>query len=689
MSLPPEPGIVPRELLEQLAAEAHPALSPSGGSESPPTDSRSNGAYMARLLIDRWLTDRGVAFRVKDQPDGKGRTVYVLAQCPFDPSHGDPDSCIMQAPDGKLSAQCFHNSCRGHGWQMFKEAIGPPERHHYDPPLAGRNSSKPRHPSRTAEASSPNVEDSTQERADHPVTDGSSPPTDVLPSIQGNQRQLRCVTDDALAALLASNTPPSVFQRGGALTRLRIRIETGAPYLEPLTNHALRGVLSRVANWKMIRTFQGTLTEEEDAPPLEVVYDLATLPGWVDIPPIEAVVEVPVFTPQGGLIQAPGFHAEARLWFHPAAGLDVPPVPPVPTPAEIAQARRLLLEELLGDFPFENDASKAHALAVLLLPFVRKLIDGPTPLHLLDAPVEGTGKTLLATVIAIVSTGREAEAIAEANSDEEWRKRITALLAEAPTFILLDNLNRVLDVGALASVLTTRIWRDRLLGVSKTATLPNSSIWMASGNNARLSREMIRRTVWCRLDAKLDAPWERQGFRHADLIAWTKSQRGQLIGAALTLVQAWIAAGQPLGKQMLGMFESWAQTMGGILDVAGVPGLLSNSLQFRATHADKVSEWRAFVMCWWHEYGEQTVGVEKLFRLVTEQVLLDSVLDDKGERSQRIKLGVALGKAIDRVLGDYRVERGEDDNKGRQQFRLRPVKPEPNQHAPDIGQWEA
>src|SRR5262249_4766251 len=157
-------------------------------------------------------------FRIKAEPDGKGRKVYVLAQCPFDPSHGDPDSCIMQAPDGKLSAQCFHNSCRGQGWQAFKEAIGRPEKHHYDPPLPGRKRTKRNDLGRTAPSDTPNTDDPTHEGVDDSAGDEPSVSIDGLPSIQGNERQLRCVTDDALAALLARNNPPSVFQRGGILT---------------------------------------------------------------------------------------------------------------------------------------------------------------------------------------------------------------------------------------------------------------------------------------------------------------------------------------------------------------------------------------------------------------------------------------------------------------------------------------
>jgi hypothetical protein len=666
MEEPNDMQVVPCELLQALEAESPSTVAAvsTNGSAQPST----NGAHKSRLMVEKWLTDRGAAFRIKSQPDGKGRTVYVLAKCPFDASHGDPDSCIMQAPDGKLSANCFHNSCQGRGWQAFKAAIGGPEPRHYDPPWPDHKQSRKYPDQRDRHSKHANDHVSAQEAGDG-VDESAT--AGELPWIQANHRQLRYVTDDVLAALRTRNEPPAIFQRGGLLTRLRVRVESGAPYLEPLTDSALRGVLARIANWFKIHVTRQGNVEEEDAPPMEVVKDLAALPSWECVPPLEALVESPVLIADGQLIVAPGFHPASRLWYHPAADLKLPEISLFPTLGEIEKARHWLLFELLGDFPFEDDASRAHALAALLLPFVRLMIDGPTPLHLLDAPVEGTGKTLLAMIIGLVSTGREVESIAEAYCDEEWRKRITATLAEAPTFVLLDNLNRVLDTGALASVLTSRVWKDRILGFSKTARLPNTCVWLASGNNTRLSRELIRRTLLCRLDANLDAPWERSDFRHPNLIGWTKANRSQLVAAALTLCQAWIAAGRPPGGQTLGMFESWAETMGGILDVAGVAGLLANSRQFRAAHADKVSEWRAFVASWWQEYGERAVGVEELYRLATKQALLDSVLGDKGERSQRTRLGLAMSKALDRVLGEYRIESAGEDHKHRQQYRLR------------------
>lgn len=94
----------------------------------------SNGS---RLLVDQWLTDHDASFTTKTFSDG--RTGYLLSKCPFDESHGkNGEVFIAQNDNGKLSAQCMHNSCAGRGWQEFKAAIGEPEGHHFDPPLRQR-----------------------------------------------------------------------------------------------------------------------------------------------------------------------------------------------------------------------------------------------------------------------------------------------------------------------------------------------------------------------------------------------------------------------------------------------------------------------------------------------------------------------------------------------------------------------
>ena len=59
-----------------------------------------------------------------------------------------------------------------------------------------------------------------------------------------------------------------------------------------------------------------------------------------------------------------------------------------------------LIREWLADFPFEGAADFAHTLALLLTPQLRGLIDGPVPMTVIEAPAAGTGKSLLAEVVA-------------------------------------------------------------------------------------------------------------------------------------------------------------------------------------------------------------------------------------------------------------------------------------------------
>jgi hypothetical protein len=127
---------VPRELLEGLVLDQLGPDTPAPKPAAAPSGPKPAAGDRPRLLVDRWLQDRNVAYRVKARPDGRGRTIYILKECPFDSSHADPDACVMQDGAGKLYAKCLHDSCSGRGWQAFRDKIGRPDPHHYDPPLS-------------------------------------------------------------------------------------------------------------------------------------------------------------------------------------------------------------------------------------------------------------------------------------------------------------------------------------------------------------------------------------------------------------------------------------------------------------------------------------------------------------------------------------------------------------------------
>src|SRR5207249_12259167 len=161
---------------------------------------------------------------------------------------------------------------------------------------------------------------------------------------------------------------------------------------------------------------------------------------WPGIPPLRGIVESPTFTKDGVISVTPGYQPVSRVWFH-AGSVIVPEVPEAPSDADIATAKALLLDELLADFPFADEASRVHAVAMLVLPVVRELIDGPTPLHAVDAPTAGSGKGLLTNSVARIHTGRGMQMTARPRPEEECRQVLTRLLLTVSRLLTLDNIS--------------------------------------------------------------------------------------------------------------------------------------------------------------------------------------------------------------------------------------------------------
>ena len=242
----------------------------------------------------------------------------------------------------------------------------------------------------------------------------------------------------------------------------------------------------------------------------------------------------------------------------------------------------------------------------------------------------------------------------EGRDEDEWRKRLTAKLREIPSILLIDNLRRQLDASSVAAALTAPYWEDRVLGKSEMVRFPIRCVWIATGNNPQFSNEIARRMVRIRLDPHEDQPWLREGFRHPNLLAWVWQNRARLVAACLTLGRAWIAAGMPRHQKTIGSFEGWAEVMGGILEVAGVPGFLGNLKEMYERADAEGAVWRGFVGAMVGALRHAEVGVADLFELALQSELR---LARGDERAKRTSLGQALGRMRDRIfaVGDLRL----------------------------------
>ena len=499
-----------------------------------------------------------------------------------------------------------------------------------------------------------------------------------LPVIRVNGRQLRAIIEEARQVAVAANAvrveagadsppggddPPLLFRRGGAVVQLKAG-QSSAPELAEWGDTAMFGLLVRDADWVTVDEEGG---HHPAFPPKDVSRDLVTFPPN-GFPQVDTVITTPVFGASGELVVTPGLHTDEHLWLQADPDLVLDEVPTAPTDEDVARAKALFIDDLFVDFPFATDSDRAHMMAAVLLPFARRLVHGTTPMHVVESPSIGSGKSLLCHLISIVCTGKGSDISTLPGQEEEVRKTLTAELLKGGPIIVLDNANerRVLSSQALAAALTAMTWRNRILGRSEIIVLPNFAMWMLTGNNPRLSAELTRRSIRIRIDPKRDRAWQRTGFKHDPITLWAHEHRAELVHAALVLIQAWIAAGKPRCTERLGSFEDWAAVMGGILEVIEVPGFLGNLEQMYADADSEGEMWREFTQAWWSEFGPEPKRVSELNELCENEGLMLTVRGDGADRSQQVRLGKALLGARDRMFGDLRLVAEKTRHRSRQ-----------------------
>ena len=255
------------------------------------------------------------------------------------------------------------------------------------------------------------------------------PPTDPdLPSIVVDDKQLSDLTDQAVAAVIQSNKPPSVFVRAGAVARV-LRDENGVPKIEQFDRVRMRCRLSEVANFFTLRKGEGGCYEQVGTnPPLQLAENILAQTSW-ELPPLAGIARAPILRADGSICANPGYDPVSRLVYCPDPELKLTPIPEYPDGNEV-QACVDILQDVIGDFPFADDASRANTLAVLFTLLMRPVITGHVPLAIVDAPMQGTGKSLLMTALGTIAVGAvSSESIPSKKNDDEWRKKITSILA--------------------------------------------------------------------------------------------------------------------------------------------------------------------------------------------------------------------------------------------------------------------
>ena len=470
------------------------------------------------------------------------------------------------------------------------------------------------------------------------------PEAEGLPRIEVKFRQLRHVTQDAMNALIDGNDPVEVFVTNSALSRLD-KDDQGKLKPTNLNVDSLTGIMTRKANFYR----DGFM---DCSPPAGMIRDMLSLGTWPQIPVLRSIVTSPALTTEGKIITDGGFDLESGIYYDNYGE----PVPNIPLTQENFNAARALIREMIEDFPFKDEASRANTIALMLLPILRTAIVGPTPMTVFDAPVAGTGKSLLAEIILSLycPRGIPSRSCPPQDDDAEWKKSITSAIIAKSQFFFLDNVKGSLHNSSLLSVITSTAWTDRVLGSKDQVDMTHSMIFVATANNISMDAEQSRRMVWVRLDANDEHPEKRTGFKKSNIRLWVMENRCQILASLVLIVRAWLEGGakpSKYGTPVLGSFEAYTAIVSAVMDYV-MPGFLCNR-EKQAAMSNDLGPWHAFTKEWFELFGSRNVGTGEL--LACAQKNMQELIGDKGDTSQKIRLAKQIERNNDRVFGNLKV----------------------------------
>lgn len=299
-------------------------------------------------------------------------------------------------------------------------------------------------------------------------------------------------------------------------------------------------------------------------------------PALETLPVINAYAQRPVFDSEFRFL-IPGWHPESGTLVHGPAVQAIVPEPGTRESGALGQRLPPRLRELLDWFPFKSDADRVNAVGAMLTGMLgNHFVTVGKPLFVIDGNKPSVGKSLLANLIAILLDGEPAKPIGHTPNEDEYGKRICATLRRGCTVIVIDNVKTrpgsIVESAVLEACTTAPQISQRILGQSRNHEQPNDVLFVMTMNQTKLGPDLTERHCPIRLHSESDA---KKRPPAPNLIEFANTHRLELLGELAGMILRWVDDGKPQGTQEHRL-SNWARTIGGILDVNGLRGFLSN-----------------------------------------------------------------------------------------------------------------
>ena len=463
------------------------------------------------------------------------------------------------------------------------------------------------------------------------------------------------------------------YQAGGLIVSVATDPASGDPAIVPTSPPALTRELSVAATWEKFDGRAGDWVRCD--PPARHAGILFDAQNFRYLPPLAGVARQPYFRADGELIKQPGYDKNAqRFGVFDARHFVIPD----PTP-DAARAALALLEELLTEFQFVAANDRAAALAAMFTAVVRPTLPYAPAFHV-RAPVFASGKTYLCELIGSFSGPGNNAKVSYPTTSEEATKVILSLLLTSPACVEFDDMDTDwIPHGIIKRMLTAEAITDRILGVSKTATVSTRTLFLGSGNNVGPIRDLLRRVLTIHIDPRCPTP-ATITYKGVP-VDKVRQRRGTYVSAVLTIIQAWRRAGSPRAQtdSIVSFSGAWSDYCRYPLMWLGHPDPAAALLE-QVRHDPDGDALSGLMQEWYAVFGQTPTTVRKAVAsaVISYPHLLDAMREfpvvERGEINHS-KLGWLLKKNADRIVGGFRFQQAEAD--GRTAWRVVPVKSPP------------
>ena len=464
------------------------------------------------------------------------------------------------------------------------------------------------------------------------------------------------------------------YQAGGLIVSVSTDPTTGDPSIVPTSAHALTRELSIASTWEK---YDGRAEDWVRCdPPTRHTAILYDLQDFRHLSPLAGVARQPYFRETDGeLVTDAGYDkASQRYGVFDSRQFVISDRTP-----HAARAALALLEDLLTEFHFVAPTDRAAALSAIFTAVVRPSLSHAPGFHV-RAPAFGSGKTYLCELIgAFAGPGFNAK-VSYPTTSEEATKVILSLLLTSPAVIEFDDMDTDwIPHGIIKRMLTAEKITDRILGVSKTATVSTRTLFLGSGNNVGPIRDLLRRVLTIHIDPRCATPatLAYKGFP----VEKVRKNRGRYVAAVLTIILAWRKAGLPRAvvENIVTFGSEWSDYCRHPLMWLGHPDPATALLEQVKHDPDGDSliglmkEWRA-------AFNSTPTTVRKAVDMAERghgdlrDAMCEFLVEEKGQIN-RSKLGHLLKRNANRIVGGLEFQRAGAD--GRTAWRVVDVKSPP------------